>query len=240
MLFRRYLRRFPVVPFIGPGSARKRPVFSDDVVDGLARIVGNRDLLRQDLQPERARADHPARARQADPGARRRAERPFLHLPVPLCRALAAALGARDEGSAAHAVRRRRLHQRRRSRLRRRRSPTSATRPRGVRAGLAQCIPTQPACRNVASSTRPARAPTPNSGPPMKTIAHPRWRRLRARRRSRPWRSRAAPPRAAARPAAARRSPTSRRSKLMEEVGGQGERDRSSGRARASATTTCS
>ena len=41
MLFRRYLRRFPVVPFIGPGSARKRPVFSDDVVDGLARIVGN-------------------------------------------------------------------------------------------------------------------------------------------------------------------------------------------------------
>ena len=41
MLFRRYLRRFPVVPFIGPGSARKRPVFSEDVVDGLVRIVGN-------------------------------------------------------------------------------------------------------------------------------------------------------------------------------------------------------
>ena len=41
MLFRRYLRRFPVVPFIGPGSARKRPVYSDDVVDGLSRIVGN-------------------------------------------------------------------------------------------------------------------------------------------------------------------------------------------------------
>ncbi len=41
MLFREYLRRFPVVPFVGPGAAKKRPVYSDDVVDGLARIVGN-------------------------------------------------------------------------------------------------------------------------------------------------------------------------------------------------------
>jgi len=44
-LFRRYLRRFPVVPFVGPlagpDAARKRPVHADDVVEGLARIVGN-------------------------------------------------------------------------------------------------------------------------------------------------------------------------------------------------------
>ena len=44
-LFRRYLHRFPVVPFIGPtegpAAARKRPVHADDVVEALARIVGN-------------------------------------------------------------------------------------------------------------------------------------------------------------------------------------------------------
>ena len=93
MLFRRYLRRFPVVPFIGPGSARKRPVFSDDVVDGLARIVGNpvcfgktynlsgpepitlRALGKLILELEGGRAAVPAPAGAAVPGARRRARR---------------------------------------------------------------------------------------------------------------------------------------------------------------------
>jgi len=91
MMFRRHLRRFPIVPFIGPGTARKRPVHADDVVDGLARIVGNprcfgktynlsgpepitlRDLGKLVLELEGA-------------------ERPFLHLPLPFCRALAAVL----------------------------------------------------------------------------------------------------------------------------------------------------
>ena len=41
MIFREHLRRFPIVPFIGSGSALKRPVFSEDVVDGLARMAGN-------------------------------------------------------------------------------------------------------------------------------------------------------------------------------------------------------
>lgn len=38
MMFLDYLRRFPVVPFIGNGSALKRPVWADDVVDGLTRL----------------------------------------------------------------------------------------------------------------------------------------------------------------------------------------------------------
>ncbi len=33
-----YLRRFPVVPFIGRGAARKRPVYVEDVIAGLAAI----------------------------------------------------------------------------------------------------------------------------------------------------------------------------------------------------------
>jgi len=44
-LFRRYLHRFPVVPFVGPTSgplaARKRPIHGADVVEALARMVGN-------------------------------------------------------------------------------------------------------------------------------------------------------------------------------------------------------
>jgi len=38
-MFLNYLKRFPVVPFIGSGSALKRPVFVDDVVDGLIKLA---------------------------------------------------------------------------------------------------------------------------------------------------------------------------------------------------------
>lgn len=40
MMFLDYLKRFPVVPFIGAGAALKRPVWSEDVVDGLERLAG--------------------------------------------------------------------------------------------------------------------------------------------------------------------------------------------------------
>lgn len=41
MMFLDYLKRLPIVPFIGSGRALKRPVWSEDVVDGLARLAGN-------------------------------------------------------------------------------------------------------------------------------------------------------------------------------------------------------
>jgi NADH dehydrogenase len=41
LMFLAYLQRFPVVPFIGKGRARKRPVWSGDIVDGLLRLAGN-------------------------------------------------------------------------------------------------------------------------------------------------------------------------------------------------------
>ena len=94
MLFLRYLQRFPVVPFIGPGTARKRPVCSDDVVDGLVRMAGNPVQLRQDLQLQRRRADHDARPRPADAASSTGAPRPFLHVPVPLLPRARAAAGA--------------------------------------------------------------------------------------------------------------------------------------------------
>jgi len=40
-LFVDYLRKFPVVPFIGPGRGRKNPVFADDVLQGLLAAAGN-------------------------------------------------------------------------------------------------------------------------------------------------------------------------------------------------------
>ncbi|MBD3315423.1 MAG: NAD-dependent epimerase/dehydratase family protein [Chitinivibrionales bacterium] len=40
-LFLDYLRRFPVIPFIGAGRALKRPVFAGDLVEGLRAIADN-------------------------------------------------------------------------------------------------------------------------------------------------------------------------------------------------------
>jgi nucleoside-diphosphate-sugar epimerase len=91
--FLEYLRRFPVVPFVGPGTARKRPVFSDDVVDGLARMAGNDRALGRTYNlsgGEAVTIEELARLMLEAHGLRR----PFLHLPVPLCRLAAAALGA--------------------------------------------------------------------------------------------------------------------------------------------------
>jgi nucleoside-diphosphate-sugar epimerase len=91
MMFLDYLRRFPVVPFIGDGAALKRPVWSEDVVSGLlclaeaARALGKtynfsgaepismRDLAKLLLWHHDA-------------------ERPFVSIPVWVCRALAAVL----------------------------------------------------------------------------------------------------------------------------------------------------
>jgi len=92
MMFLDYLKRFPIVPFIGSGAARKRPVWSEDVVDGLERLAGAvvahgktynfsggeaismRELAELLLKYH----DRP---------------RPILPLPVWACRAVAASLG---------------------------------------------------------------------------------------------------------------------------------------------------
>ena len=91
MMFLDYLKRFPIVPFIGSGTALKRPVWSEDVVDGLERLarapiahgkiynfsggepISMRDLAQLLLQYH----DRP---------------RPLLPLPVWTCRAAAAVL----------------------------------------------------------------------------------------------------------------------------------------------------
>jgi nucleoside-diphosphate-sugar epimerase len=38
-MFMAYLDKFPIIPFIGDGSALKRPVFSGDIVDGITKVA---------------------------------------------------------------------------------------------------------------------------------------------------------------------------------------------------------
>ena len=114
LLFWRYLERFPVVPFIGDGRARKRPVWAQDIVDGLARIAGNPRSHGQDLQLQRRRGGHHPRAGRA--AARpARPRRRFVHLPVRLCQARRAGPGPGDARSAADPAGHRRHGPRRRS-----------------------------------------------------------------------------------------------------------------------------
>jgi nucleoside-diphosphate-sugar epimerase len=91
MMFLDYLRRFPLVPFIGAGRAKKRPVWSEDIVDGLLRLAGAPVAHGKTYNFSGAEAV----------SMRELAEllllhhdkpRPFLHLPVWACRLLAAAL----------------------------------------------------------------------------------------------------------------------------------------------------
>lgn len=82
------LRRLPIAPFIGAGNACKRPVWSEDIVDGLARLAGNAKVfgkLYNFSGSEAIRIRDFAHLLLAHHGA----DRPFLHLPVALCRGIA-------------------------------------------------------------------------------------------------------------------------------------------------------
>ncbi len=88
MMFADYLRRFPVVPFIGSGQALKRPVWSEDVVDGLVRLVGNEKAWGKTYNFSGA---EPISMRDLAALILEHLDRPrrLVPLPVPLCRALA-------------------------------------------------------------------------------------------------------------------------------------------------------
>lgn len=92
MMFLAYLRRFPVVPFIGAGRALKRPVWAGDVVDGLLRLAGQpashgKTYNFSGADPiaiidfARLLLDHHGESRR------------FIPVPVTLCRVAAAVLG---------------------------------------------------------------------------------------------------------------------------------------------------
>jgi NADH dehydrogenase len=88
MLFLDYLKRFPVVPFIGTGRAIKRPVWSEDVVTGLLSIAANRRALGKTYNLS---GRDPITLRELSRLLLEHADRPrfFLPLPVWLCVAVA-------------------------------------------------------------------------------------------------------------------------------------------------------
>lgn len=90
-MFRDYLTRFPLVPFIGAGLAKKRPVWSEDIVTGLALLAGNPIAFGKTYNFSGAEAismrDFARLILRHD-----RSPRPFVHLPVAWCRALARVL----------------------------------------------------------------------------------------------------------------------------------------------------
>jgi nucleoside-diphosphate-sugar epimerase len=148
-MFRDYLERFPIVPFIGDGKALKRPVWAGDVVDGLLRLADNPKSygkLYNFSGGETISMLDLARLILAHRGKRGR----FLHVPVPLC--VAAARVARmfmerpplTTNAIAGIVNDADL------------DPTEACadlgyRPLGVREGFARCYPLPAATISVAS-----------------------------------------------------------------------------------------
>jgi NADH dehydrogenase len=90
-MFTDYLLRYPIVPFIGAGRAMKRPVWSEDLVDGLACIAG-RDVAHSKTY-NLSGGEAISIADFAKLVLRHRGvEKPFLHVPVPFCRTLARAM----------------------------------------------------------------------------------------------------------------------------------------------------
>ncbi|HVW27595.1 MAG TPA: NAD-dependent epimerase/dehydratase family protein [Polyangiaceae bacterium] len=92
LLYLDYLKRFRVVPFIGNGSAKKRPVWAEDVVDGLARVAGNPAALGKTYNLSGAEAISMrdfSRLLLAHQGMKKQ----FVHLPVLACRAAAFFMG---------------------------------------------------------------------------------------------------------------------------------------------------
>lgn len=88
MLFLDYLKRFPVVPFIGDGRALKNPVHVDDLIAGLAAIAGNRKShgkIYNLCGGEEISIEELARLMLEHSGA----QRPLIHLPTRLCQAIA-------------------------------------------------------------------------------------------------------------------------------------------------------
>jgi len=91
LLFLESLMKYPVVPFVGRGRAKKNPVLADDVVRGLRAIAGNDRTYGRIYNlsggEEIGIADL-ARLMLKHQGVRK----PFVHIPLPLCRVAAFAL----------------------------------------------------------------------------------------------------------------------------------------------------
>jgi len=91
-MFLAYLRQYPVVPFIGDGRSMKRPVHCDDLMAGFLAVVGNPKAFGKTYAfsgGEAISIGEMAKLMLKHVGE----EKPFVHLPVPVCRAIASVAG---------------------------------------------------------------------------------------------------------------------------------------------------
>lgn len=88
VMFLDYLKKYPIVPFIGNGQALKRPVHCDDLMEGFLAIAGNEKSHGKTYAFSGGEA---ISIRDMAELMLRHAglEKTFLHLPVPLCRLIA-------------------------------------------------------------------------------------------------------------------------------------------------------
>ncbi len=87
-----YLSRFPVVPFIGAGGAVKRPVYVEDIVDGLVRLHGNERAVGKCYNFSGAERITMRRFARLCLRLQGRENKPIVPLPVWTCRMMAAAM----------------------------------------------------------------------------------------------------------------------------------------------------
>jgi nucleoside-diphosphate-sugar epimerase len=92
LMFLRYLKAFPIVPFIGSGKALKRPVWTGDIVDGLLRLPNNPVSYGKTYNFSGGEAISMLELARLMLRHHADRSRPIVSVPVPMCRALAFAL----------------------------------------------------------------------------------------------------------------------------------------------------
>ena len=88
IMFSKYLRKYPIVPFIGRGNANKNPVFVDDIAKGLLLVLDNRKTYNKTYifnGDEEISIYKFARLILSSQGI----SKPFIFIPVPLCKFIA-------------------------------------------------------------------------------------------------------------------------------------------------------
>jgi nucleoside-diphosphate-sugar epimerase len=84
-----YLKKFPVVPFIGNGQALKRPVFVEDIIDGLTAVNGSKKSYGKIYNFSGGEAVSMVDFSRLCLKLLGKPKKPFVHLPVWMCRFIA-------------------------------------------------------------------------------------------------------------------------------------------------------
>jgi NADH dehydrogenase len=86
--FINYLRKYPVIPFIGSGGALKSPVYVEDIINGFVNIYGNEKAFSRIYNfsgGEQMTLEEMARRLLEHMGKRKM----FIHIPINVCKLLA-------------------------------------------------------------------------------------------------------------------------------------------------------